>query len=298
MNILIFGGSGFVGQHLARILQNSGHRVLIASRHGQPVSTGTVVSYTMDGLPALLETLGDDYAIVNLAGESINSGRWSAARKERIMTSRVTLTQGIAKAIAQANKKPSVLINASAVGYYGYSETTVYTENFPPGSGFLSEVTNVWESAATLAEGYTRVVRIRLGVVLGRDGGALGRMVMPYRLFAGGRVGTGKQWLSWIHVLDVARLILHCIRTDTISGPVNATSPKPVTMNQFGRSVAIVLGRPHWLPVPAFALKLLLGEMSEIILKGQHVIPQEALENGFSFQFAEIDDALQDLLRH
>ncbi|RNB90656.1 TIGR01777 family protein [Brevibacillus fluminis] len=296
MDVLIFGGSGFVGQHLARTLQDCGHAVYIASRHDRPVAAGTVRPYQIDRLPALLDSLGDDYAIVNLAGESINSGRWSPARKERILTSRLHLTQAIVQAISQTNKKPSVLINASAVGYYGYSETTVFTENFPPGKGFLADVTNQWENAVLPAEESTRVVRLRLGVVLGQNGGALGRMVLPYRLFIGGKVGTGKQWLSWIHVEDVARLIHFSMQTPAISGPVNATAPKPVTMNQFGRSVAGVLKRPHWLPVPAFALELLLGEMAEIILQGQHAVPQAALEHQFTFRYADLDTALQNLL--
>lgn len=298
MNILVFGGSGFVGQHLARCLQENGDRVLIASRHDRPVPYGSVVPYSLEGLPALFESLGNDYAIVNLAGESINAGRWTPARKERILASRVKLTQAIVKAIAVTPKKPGILLNASAVGYYGYSDTTVFTESSPAGTGFLSDVTKVWENAATLAEEYTRVVCLRLGVVLGRDGGALERMVLPYRLFGGGRVGSGKQWLSWIHVEDVARLILHCLQSASINGPVNATAPEPVTMDHFGKSVGRVLRRLHWLPVPGFALELLLGEMAEIVLQGQRVLPQKALAAGYTFQFDHIEAALQDLLQN
>ncbi|MGE5703086.1 MAG: TIGR01777 family oxidoreductase [Clostridia bacterium] len=296
MDVLIFGGSGFVGQHLARRLQKEGNRALIASRSARQVRYGQVVTYQRDRLAALLETLESDYAIVNLAGESINSGRWTESRKQRILRSRVELTTQLAEAIATVKKKPSVLVNASAVGYYGYSDNATFTEASSSGHGFLSDVTTAWERSALLAEADTRVVLLRLGVVLGIDGGALVRMVLPYRLFAGGPVGQGSQWLSWIHVEDVANLIIHAIQTPTMNGALNATAPNPVTMDQFGRAIGKVLGRPHWLPVPAFAMKLLMGEMAEIVLQGQRVLPEKALLGGYTFLYADVDSALTNLL--
>lgn len=236
------------------------------------------------------------YAIVNLAGESINSGRWTAARKQQILNSRLRTTAAIVDAIHAVTNKPWVLINASAVGYYPYSDGPAYTEDADCGRGFLSQVTQQWEMAALQASDVTRVVTARLGMVIGREGGALPRMVLPYRLFGGGRMGSGEQWVSWVHAEDVADILRFCLETEQVTGPVNVVSPTPVRMNEFGRTIAKATNRPHWLPVPAFALKAGLGEMSEIVLQGQRVTPAKLTQLGYTFRYAELEPALADLL--
>lgn len=296
MQVLIFGGSGFVGQHLARRLHEAGYEVLVPSRSSRPLEYGQVFPYETDQVGKLFATLKDRYAIINLAGESINSGRWTKKRKESILQSRINLTRALSQSIASIDRKPSVFINASAIGYYGYSQDRVFTETDESGDGFLAEVTRQWEKAASQASPYTRVVTARLGVVLGRNGGALPRMVLPYYFFIGGRVGDGRQWLSWVHIDDVTGILEHCLRDENVNGPVNVTASHPVTMDQFGRTVALVLHRPHWLPVPSAALQLMLGEMSEIVLQGQHVLPQVMTSHGYRFTYSSVEAALRQLL--
>ena len=297
LRIIIFGGSGFVGQHLAKRLLAYGYEVWIPTRGLHSVSYGQAISYQPDQVSTLLAKLESPYAIVNLAGESINAGRWSVKRKESILRSRIQVTQAIVQAIETSQLKPEVLVNASAIGYYGYSETDSFTETAPRGNGFLSEVTSEWERVASQASGHTRVVLTRLGVVLGTNGGALPRMVLPYYFYIGGRVGSGKQWLSWIHIDDVTGIIEHCLRDQTIHGPVNLTAPEPVTMDEFGRMIGHVLHRPHWLPVPSLALTFLLGEMAEIVLQGQRVLPQVMQDHGYTFAYQTADHALQEIYK-
>lgn len=296
MHIIIFGGTGFVGQHLAQHLLSVGHEVLIPSRGSRTITYGQIVRYTPNQISALLSQMTSPYAIINLAGESINSGRWSKSRKDMILQSRINITQAIVEAIETSPLKPEVLINASAIGYYGYSESATFTENASSGEGFLAEVTRQWEQTASQAAPNTRVVLARIGVVLGRNDGALPRMILPYRFFIGGSVGHGRQWLSWIHMDDLTGIIAQCLTDHTIQGPVNVTAPEPVTMNQFGRTIGRVLHRPHWLPVPSFALTLLLGEMAEIVLQGQHVLPEVMQSHGYAFIYPTVDKALEQLL--
>lgn len=305
LRVIIFGGSGFVGQHVAKNLVEAGHEVWVASRSQRTLLYGTSIVYRLDGIEEWLETLAEPqvradpepYAIVNLAGESINSGRWTVSRKKLILDSRIRTTSAIVDAVHAVTHKPTVLINASAVGYYAYSDGQTYAEDAGPGSGFLAQVTRRWEAAALQASDVTRVVIARLGMVIGREGGALPRMVLPYRLFGGGRMGSGEQWVSWVHVEDVAEMIRFCLETERATGPVNVVSPHPVRMNEFGRTMAQVTKRPHWLPIPAFALKALLGEMSEIVLAGQQVIPAKLKQLGYTFRYADLNQALSNLLQ-
>ncbi|MEW9671703.1 TIGR01777 family oxidoreductase [Ammoniphilus sp. 3BR4] len=297
MDIIIFGGSGFVGQHLAKYLENKGHQVWIASRKEQQVRFGKNVMYTPEQILSLFENMNNEYSVINLAGQSINSGRWTAERKREILQSRVNLTQYIVKAIIEVNRKPLSLINASAIGFYGYSDEVSFTEQDKKGKGFLADVTQQWEETANQAKDDTRVVLARLGVVLGRDGGALPRMILPYTFFVGGKVGTGNQWLSWVHIEDVCRILHFCIEQDTISGPVNVTSPAPERMDRFGQVLGHVMQKPHWIPVPSFMLRLLLGEMSEIVLQGHPVLPEKMLSNGYSYKHPTLSSALKDLLK-
>jgi uncharacterized protein (TIGR01777 family) len=235
-------------------------------------------------------------AVVHLAGEPV-AQRWTRAAKERILTSRAEGTSRLVETLASLVQRPTVLVSASAVGYYGARGDEVLTEQSAPGEGFLSEVCIEWEKAAAKAEDLgIRVVRLRLGVVLGRDGGALAKMLPPFRLGAGGRLGSGDQWMSWIHLDDVVGLIRHAIDSPALSGPVNATAPAPVTNAEFTRVLAAALNRPAVLPVPAFALRLLYGEMSEILLGSQRVMPAAAQSAGFQFRYTDLSRALRNLL--
>lgn len=295
MQILLFGGTGFVGQHAAKRWLEEGHDVLIASRRKTSAPFGKVMIYEVDELEELFNKIQGDYAIVNLAGESINSGRWSAKRKREIQDSRTILTGAIAQVIPSLAVKPKVWVNASAIGYYGYSDEKIFDETSVRGSGFLAEVCELWERATAPAMKQTRVVRVRIGLVLGSGGGALPKMVLPYKIYVGGKVGSGDQWISWVHIDDLVGIMSKCLSDESIVGPVNATSPSPLTMNDFGKAIASVYRRPHWLPVPSFALKWLLGEMSEIILKGQRVLPERMKQVGYEFKFRNAYIALKQI---
>jgi uncharacterized protein (TIGR01777 family) len=297
MKIGILGGTGFIGQHIAKYLIERGHDVTIWTRNKNNHSKLTYSSLS-NWPPDRSKGVIEMDAIINLAGETINQ-RWTKEAKRRIMSSRIESTRQLVDLLRKEILKPTkVLINASAVGYYGHSINKIFTEEDAYAHDFLAEVTRTWEVEAEKAAGLgIRVVKARLGVVLGKGEGALPRMLLPYKLFAGGTVGSGKQWISWIHIHDVARLVDHVLENENIEGAINFTSPEPVRMNEFGKAMGRVMKRPHWLPVPAFALQLLLGEMSDLILKGQHVLPAKALDSKFTFKFPNIDDALRDILR-
>jgi uncharacterized protein (TIGR01777 family) len=293
MKIAISGGSGFIGTHLINYLLEKQYEVLLISRTHkttqQKLDCVTWNELDQDSRP--LEKLD---AWINLAGESINQ-RWTAAAKARIMDSRITIIQHMAELLAKLQDKPKVIINSSAVGIYGTSETETFTEDSKTqATDFLSEVVEEWEKAAEQIKD-VRIVRIRTGLVLSLDGGALPSMIMPYRFGVGGKVGKGTQWVSWIHIEDMVHLFEYCIITDQISGAVNATSTHPVTMEQFGRTIAKVWHRPHFIPVPSFVLKLMFGEMSVLVLEGQRVLPQLLVKQGFIFQYAELEAALRQL---
>ena len=295
MQILLFGGTGFVGQHAAKRWTEEGHEVLIPSRRRTSAPFGKVILYEIDELNELFTSIKGEYAIVNLAGESINSGRWSKKRKQTILDSRTVLTGAIAQVLESLSNKPIVWINASAIGYYGYSDEKIFDETSVRGDGYLAEVCELWERATAPAIRHTRVVRVRIGLVLGGGGGALPRMTLPYKLYVGGKVGKGSQWVSWVHIDDLVGIMTKCLTDPAIQGPVNATSPAPLTMNDFGKAIAEVYRRPHWLPVPGFALKLLFGEMSEIILQGQRVLPNRMKQLGYEFKFKNAFIALKQI---
>lgn len=300
MHIAIAGGSGFVGQELQKQLLEANVQISILTRSPEKIQTNQQIRavkwLTEDSKPE--EELESVDAIINLAGESINSGRWTEQRKKRILHSRMKATKEINRIISVLQKKPEVLINASAVGYYGMSETATFTEDSQSNAtDFLAQVVQHWEKEAEKVERYgVRPVFVRLGIVLGK-GGALPLMALPYKLFAGGTVGSGRQWLSWIHVSDVARLMIYAIHNQDISGPLNATTNTPLQMREFGKAIGHVLKRPHWFPVPSFMMRILLGEMSHMILHGQKVLPQKALEHGFTYKYPSVEAALEKSLR-
>jgi uncharacterized protein (TIGR01777 family) len=255
-----------------------------------------LLAWDPDGAPPTLPE-GTE-AVVNLAGESIASGRWTDQRKVRIRDSRLEATQSLVEAISATSARPRVLVNASAVGYYGPRGNEALSEEAAPGRGFLSDVVMEWEQRARAAEALgVRVVFMRIGVVLGRDGGALPQMSMPFKLFAGGRIASGNQWMSWIHVDDVVGMIVWAIETPAVSGPVNAVAPEPLTNADLSQELGRVLGRPSWLPAPAFALKLIFGEMAEaLLINGQRVVPTRARELGYKFTYPTVREALAEAL--
>jgi hypothetical protein len=303
MRIAITGGSGFIGRRLVARLLERGDEVLVLSRRPEQARRVLGASPNLKLLEydpyqpqAWASALEGYEAVVNLAGEPLASSRWTEAKKREIRRSRVETTQALVQALASLQQKPRVLLSSSAVGYYGsHPEGEPLTEADPPGQGFLAEVCQAWEAAARPAEELgIRLAILRTGIVLGPDGGALAQMLAPFQFFLGGPIGSGKQWVSWIHRDDWVSLA--CFLLQQGSGVFNATAPNPVQMEEFCRTLGQVLARPSWLPVPAPALELLLGEAAQVVLTGQKVIPQAALQLGFTFQYPHLKEALRQLL--
>lgn len=298
MRIAITGGTGLVGKALSDSLRADGHDLYILTRksqNGYQKGVSYVKWLTQDADPASeLEAVD---VMINLAGESINSGRWTETRKARILSSRVHATNEVVSIIKRLNQKPKLLINASGIGFYGTSLEKTFTEaNEKAGDDFLAQTVKQWEAATSEAQELgVRTVFARFGVILDKKGGALPRIALPYRMFAGGTVGSGNQWLSWIHIDDVVRGLRHLIETSEISGPVNFCVPEAVTMKTFGKTIGSVLNRPHWIPAPSLALRLLLGEMSMLVLEGQKVVPTKLVDSGFTFTYPTLREALHNI---
>jgi hypothetical protein len=300
MKVAITGATGFVGSRLVDRLQAQGHQLLILTRNREAALRAfpnlDVVAYTPTQSGSWQEALAGCDAVVNLAGQSIAENRWTEKEKQEILDSRRLGTQKIVEAISQANPKPRVLINASAIGYYGTSETATFDETSPAGNDFLAEVCKVWEAEAqTVKDLGVRLVILRLGIVLG-DGGALAKMLPAFKMFVGGPLGTGKQWFSWIHRDDLVNLIIEALNRPDMEGVFNATAPNPVRMSEFCQVVGEVLNRPSWLPVPGFVPELLLGEGAQVVLEGQQVLPKRATNQGFKYQYPTVKQALADIL--
>ena len=295
MKIVIAGGTGFLGRPLVADLVSGGNEVVVLSRGGGVTGATRSVLWSPDGSAGkwAAEIDGAD-AVLNLAGESIAGKRWSSAHKEQILDSRVRATRSLVAAIAGALQPPPLFVSGSAVGYYGPRGDEVVTEDTPPGSDFLARVCVQWEAeAARLTGPRTRVVFIRTGLVLERDGGALPEMLPPFRFGAGGPVGSGTQYWPWIHRADWIGLVRWAIETAAVSGPLNATAPEPVTNAEFARALGRALHRPAFMPAPACALRLMLGEMADaLLLSGQRVVPAKAQLLGFVFKYAHLNDAL------
>jgi uncharacterized protein (TIGR01777 family) len=299
MRIVIAGGTGFLGRPLTLALANAGHAVVVLSRSGDRRAGGSgSVAWTPDGSTgAWAAAIDGADAVINLAGESIAGKRWSAAQKQRILDSRVLATRSLAQAIQGAARPPAVFVSGSAVGYYGPRGDEVVTEDDAAGSDFLASVCRAWEHEAQQAQGRgTRVVCVRTGLVLERDGGALPQMLPPFRFGAGGPVGSGRQFWPWIHRADWIALVTWALAADAVEGPINATAPEPETNAAFARALGRAMHRPAFMPAPAFALRLALGEMADaLLLSGQRAVPAKALRLGFAFQYARLADALQAL---
>jgi uncharacterized protein (TIGR01777 family) len=277
MKIAISGASGFIGRHLLQSLAQAGHSLRPLSRHA----------------PA--ESLREADVIIHLAGEPV-AQRWTAAAKQRIRDSRVVGTHSLVETLATLPRRPEALICASAIGYYGSRGDEILAESSAPGSGFLPEVCVAWEREGQAAEAFgIRVVRVRIGVVLAAGGGALPRMLPPFRMGLGGRLGNGRQWMSWIHLDDLAALFQLAVESQ-VRGPLNAVAPQPVTNSDFTHELAHTLRRPAVFPVPEFALRLLFGEMADVLLASQRVVPAAAEAAGFRFRFPQLASALAGLL--
>lgn len=286
MNITVTGATGLIGTHLVRKLLAEGHQV-------QALGSKQWSSETEP--PA--ESLAAADAVVHLAGEPV-AQRWTPEAKKRIRNSRVDGTRHLVNALSTQARRPEVLISGSAIGFYGSKGDEILAEDSDPGEDFLARVTKDWEQTAILAEALgIRVVRLRTGVVLAEKGGALAKMLPPFRYGIGGRLGSGKQWMSWIHIQDMVNLILFAIENRAMRGPLNLTAPHPVTNADFTKALASTLHRPALLPVPAFAIKAMFGEMAEMILGGQRVIPKAAQRAGYRFHHPDLREALDDLLR-
>lgn len=293
MKITISGASGFLGRRLSDLLRAEGHEIRILSRTAR--GTGEFPWNTGFEEPPLAALEGAQ-AVIHLAGEPVGQ-RWTPEVKLRIWNSRVQGTRNLVAALAKLNSRPAVLLSASAVGYYGDRGSEILTESSKPGQDFLAGVCRDWEAAAMQASGLgIRTVRIRMAAVLGRGGGALEKMLLPFRAGLGGPIAGGGQWMSWIHQEDVERMFLWALAAPEVSGAINATSPNPITNKDFTMKLGAALRRPAVIPVPEFALRLMYGEMASVVTCSQRVIPQAAVAAGFQFRYPEVAEALRTLV--
>ena len=306
MRVIITGGSGLIGTAVTHQLLAQQHEVIVLSRSPEKYHFPMgVQGVKWDGQTSGTwhTHINENTAIINLAGASVAGdglfpSRWTPQRKKIIRQSRLDAGQAVVAGIAASAHKPKLLIQASAVGYYGASDDTIKAESAPPGDDFLAGVCVDWEGSTAVVEtmGVRRAV-IRIGLVLSLDGGPLPLLNLQYKLFAGGPFGNGRQWWPWIHIDDVAGAIIYLLENEASNGVYNLTAPNPLTNHHFGKALGKAAGRPHLIPVPAFALKLLLGETATVVLDGQRAVPQHLLEDGYSFKYTEAQAALNDLLK-
>jgi len=302
VRLLLLGCSGFVGRELVPFLLNLGHTLTLVSRRPQPfpqLEGDRLRCLRLDpsdpaswDSPDLLAALASAEGVVNLAGEPIAERRWSETQRQRLRDSRLQTTTGLARAMAGLDTPPGVLVNASAVGVYGSSEEGRFVESSPAAADFLGQLCQAWEAAALAAPAGCRVVVLRLGIVLGSDGGALAKMLPVFRAGLGGPVGSGRQWMSWIARHDLCRLMAIALEDPSFQGVYNAVAPEPVRMADFARALGEVLGRPSLLPVPAPLLKVILGDGAAVVLEGQQVLPQRLQDQGFECELPDLTSAL------
>jgi hypothetical protein len=302
MHIVVTGGTGFIGRPLCASLSQEGHRVTLLTRRKEEAqrlfgSAVTAVEWNGTETGAWEQSLEEADAVINLAGAPIADARWTDARKRLLTLSRVLTTRLLVVALSRRSAKPRMLINASGIGYYGASDDRVLDEGAARGQGFLADLCLAWEAEALRAAEFgVRVVMLRTGMVLEQDGGALPKMLLPFRLFAGGPILPGTQWVSWIHRRDHIGLIQWLLTTPSVSGPVNAVAPGAVTMNRFCEVLGQALHRPSWLPVPGFALQLALGELGTLLTTGQRVNPAKAISGGYVFHYPTLEPALRAIV--
>lgn len=299
MKTLVTGATGMVGPRVLRMLDRPTVLTRNPDRARQTIGhlAGRIVGWDPLAGPPPAEAFDGIEAVMHLAGESVAEGRWTAAQKARIRDSRVIGTRNLVQGIRQAATRPAVLVSASAVGYYGDRGEEELTEAASPGHDFLAEVCVAWEREAFAAEELgVRVVTERTGIVLGAGGGALAKMLTPFKLGAGGPLGNGRQWMPWVHVTDLARLYLHAAEHASIRGPMNAVAPNPVRNSEFTKALGRQLRRPAFMPAPYLGLRLLFGEFAQVLFASQRVIPRVALDTGFAFQYPDIAAALKEIL--
>lgn len=293
MKIVLTGASGMIGRPLVESLMAQRHELVVLGRNKPPIDVDRFYRWDSEKDTAPVEAVEGSGAVIHLAGEPV-SQRWNDDVKRKIRDSRVNGTRAIVRAIAQAVQKPAVLVSGSAIGYYGDRGNETLDEESGPGSGFLPSVTVEWEREALEAERHgVRTCLLRTGIVLHHSGGALKSMIPPFRMFVGGPIGDGKQWMSWIHRDDLVAMILWAMHNADVRGPVNGVAPEPCTGKVFAKALGEALSRPSALPVPEFALRLLFGEMSQIMLASQRILPKVPLEHGFAFRYPEVTGAMR-----
>ena len=293
--IVVAGGSGFIGEPLVRRLLARGDEVAVLTRNPSKVHAGRALAWDPAAEGSWMDGVAAADVVINLAGENVGGGRWTEARKRRVVESRVLATTALVNTMRRQTGKSRTFISASAIGFYGDRGNEPIDERSPAGTGFLPEVTKRWEELAREAEPFARVVILRFGIVLAANGGALAKLLLPFRLGAGGPMGSGNQWMSWIDREDALRMIEWSIDHETTRGFYNATAPNPSTNRDFARTLGRVLHRPAFMPTPAFALRLALGSgmANEMLLSGQRVLPARAMEEGFTFAHPELEEALR-----
>lgn len=303
MKILLAGATGFIGQSLITALIKEGHSIIVLTRRVPGDRSldlspkATVLQWDGKSVGDWAQKADGVDAIINLSGEGIADKRWTPERKKALADSRLQSTRAIVNFIKKATRKPVTYMNASAVGYYGNVPLGNVLENAPRGTGFLAELCEQWENEAKVAEGLgVRTVLLRTGIVLERGGGAIEKMLLPFKFFVGGPLGSGNQGFPWIHREDEIGAMLFLLQNPKISGPVNLTAPNPVTMKEFCATLGKVMHRPSWAPVPAFMLRFLLGEMADMLLEGQKVVPQKLIAAGYSFKYPHLEEALKAIL--
>jgi uncharacterized protein (TIGR01777 family) len=302
MNIVVSGGTGFIGRPLCALLRQEGHHVTLLTRRKEEVqrscgSTVTAIEWNGREAGVWEHCLDGADAVINLAGAPIAEGRWTDARKQLLMESRVFSTRLLVGALSHCPSRPRTLVSASGIGYYGTSDDRVLDEGAAHGQGFLADLCLAWEAEALRATEFgVRVVMLRTGMVLEQDGGALPKMLLPFQFFAGGPIMPGTQWVSWIHRRDHIGLIQWALATPSVSGPVNAVTPEAVTMKRFCEILGRVLHRPSWLPVPGFVLQAALGELGTLMTTGQRVTPSKALSGGYGFHYPTLEPALRAIM--
>jgi len=294
MEIAVTGATGFIGRRLCEDLLKSGHTLRILGRSQPPGIPGRFFPWNATGSPPPQESLDGTHAVIHLAGAPV-AQRWTPEVKRQIRDSRVEGTRLLVQALTTCQRRPSVLVSGSAVGFYGDRGDTLLPESARAGKGFLSEVCVEWERQAELAESLgIRVVRLRTGVVLGRGGGALEKMLTPFKLGLGGPIAGGRQWMPWIHLEDIVGMIVFAIGNDRLTGPVNGVGPEPVRNSEFTRALGKALQRPTIFPVPQFGLRMLFGEMAEVLLASQRALPHAAERAGYTFRYPDLLPALRD----
>ena len=303
MKILIFGGTGFIGRHLIPLLISEGYEVLLFTRNPD-----SVAKYFMDKINAvgwdtkspenIVEHFKGKYAVINLAGESIGAKLWTKKQKNKILNSRLIITTAIKEAINLSADKPVSVLQGSAIGFYGSQSDTQIDERSAKGNGFLADVVAAWEYAMNpISNDGLKIIYLRTGIVLGKDGGILPLILLPFKFFMGGHTGNGKQWVSWIHISDVVQAMIFLLKNETAAGLYNLTSPEPLRMKDFARLAGKAMRRPSWFHIPAFILRLLPNEMADdLLLTSQRVIPERLMESGFQFNYKDAGSALRNLV--